>query len=195
MDLGFLFGGKEDTHVVDEPNQADDEETEAVEAKDEAVWGFCIFHRVLLEFLGLLQEEAQDQQDRGENDTDTEAGAPDCAVMLIIAGGGNNIRNESANNEPLFTVSQTPTEWRWRTHPVDHGVGEEDEPGVPRAGLELTRRLGASHTASWVLSADADTNLSRKTVRFASSFDNWGGYQRTKNRHAVSISSMLTVSP
>lgn len=43
--------------------------------------------------------------------------------------------------------------------PVDHGVGEHDEPRVPRALLELTAGLGAADTAGRVLATEANPNL------------------------------------
>lgn len=46
---------------------------------------------------------------------------------------------------------------------VDLDVGKQDEPPVPRATLQFTRALCATHTASGILSTNADTK--EETVR------------------------------
>lgn len=45
------------------------------------------------------------------------------------------------------------------TNPVDHGVGKQNEPHVPRPRLELARRFSTSHAARGILAADANANL------------------------------------
>lgn len=45
------------------------------------------------------------------------------------------------------------------SYPVNHGVGEHDEPQVPRARLELAGGLGGADAACGVLATDADSNL------------------------------------
>lgn len=88
-------------YIVDEPDQADNKETDAVEAEDEEVRGPGVLHGVLLVLLGLLDEEAQDQQNRGEDGADAEGGPPDGAEMLVVAGRGDDVGHEGAKDEPL----------------------------------------------------------------------------------------------
>lgn len=62
-----------------------------------------MLHRVLAELLGLLDEEAQDEEDRGKDGTDTETGTPDGAQMVVLASRRDNVGNESTDNETLFS--------------------------------------------------------------------------------------------
>ena len=96
--LGKRRGG---TYVVDEPDQTDDEEAEAVEAEDESVGGLGVLHGVLLELLGLLEKEAQDQEQRGEDGADAQADPPDGAEVLVVARCCGNVRHEGAKDESL----------------------------------------------------------------------------------------------
>ena len=61
-----------------------------------------MLHGVFLELLGLLDEEAQDQKDRGEDGADAEAGAPDGAEVLVLAGCCDDVGHEGAKDEPLL---------------------------------------------------------------------------------------------
>ena len=53
--------------------------------------------------------------------------------------------------------------WEIATYPINHGVGEHDEPSVPGAGLELAGGLGASDTTSRVLSSNTNADLPWKS--------------------------------
>lgn len=81
------------TYVVEEPNQRDEEQTEAVEFEDQAV-GCLAAHRVLVKVLGFLELEAEVQQDEGEDDADAEGGAPDDFV-IGRAGSDDDCSNVS----------------------------------------------------------------------------------------------------
>jgi hypothetical protein len=89
-------------YVVDEPDQAHDEQTEAVEAQDETVGCLGVLHRVLLELLGLLDEETEDQQDGWEDGADGEACAPDGAQMVVLAGRCHDVWHEGTKNKTLL---------------------------------------------------------------------------------------------
>lgn len=79
------------TCIVDEPDEADDEEAPAVELEDQLVRGLDVAHGLALELLGLLDEEAHDEEDAGEDAADGQRDAPLGAQVLILAGGGNDI--------------------------------------------------------------------------------------------------------
>jgi hypothetical protein len=91
-------------YVVDEPDQADDKEAEAVEAEDEEVRGFGVLHRVFLELLGLLNEESHDKENGGEGCADAEAGAPYCAQVPVVAGCCDDVRYKGPEDEPLLCM-------------------------------------------------------------------------------------------
>jgi hypothetical protein len=78
------------TYIVEEPNQADTEETEPVVAQNQRVW--CLAsHRLLGELLGLLESKSEDKQDQREDNSNAETGSPDSAVMAVVACGSNNV--------------------------------------------------------------------------------------------------------
>lgn len=50
------------SHVIDEPDQRHDEQTEPVELDDEPVRRLDLRHAILLRLLGLVQAEPQEEQ-------------------------------------------------------------------------------------------------------------------------------------
>jgi hypothetical protein len=66
------------------------------------VGGFGVFHGVLFELVGLLDEKAEDYEDGGKDGADAQAGAPDDAEVLVVAGYGDDVGYEGADDEPLF---------------------------------------------------------------------------------------------
>jgi len=93
------------THIIYEPDQADNKQTEAIEPKHQAIWSLGILHGVLLELLGLLDEEAQDEEDRREYEPNAETGSPDGVVVFVVTSRGDHIGDEGANHKTLVFVS------------------------------------------------------------------------------------------
>ena len=87
--------------VVDEPDEADGEEAEAVEFEHERVGGAGVLEGVLLEFFGLADEEAHDEEDGGEDGPDGKAYTPDGAEVGVVACGGHDVGDEGAEDEAL----------------------------------------------------------------------------------------------
>ena len=92
------------THVVDEPEQAHDGETGAVEAQDQAVGGVGVPQRVFLEAVGFLLAlaEPHDEQQAWEDGADAEADAPDCVEVLVVASLGYDPGEKGTTDETLL---------------------------------------------------------------------------------------------
>jgi hypothetical protein len=80
------------------------------------------------------------------------------------------------------------------THPVNHGVGEDDEPHIPGPGFELARRLGASHTASWILTSNAYPDLPKlsNTQAHLTSTGEFT-YEKPPSRHDIKHADRVTM--
>lgn len=85
-------------------------------------------------------------------------------------------------------------------YPVDHSVGEHDEPEVAGAGFEFASGLGCADAACGVLAPDANADLRCNNVnerhvpkdrRECAGSD----MLLTKKRHAVRMLNMPTASP
>lgn len=123
------------THIINEPNQANNEKTITIKLQDQAIRRAGILHRVTVKLLGFLELQTQDEKDQGEEDADAQTGPPDGFVVFVAGCGGHDVGDEGADDEA----------------PVDHGVGEEDEPAVSGAVFELAGGLGAAYAAGWIL--------------------------------------------
>ena len=62
--------------------------------------------------------------------------------MLVGANDDQQIRDKGANYET----------------PINHHVGEQNEPAVSCAGLQLTSCFGARNRSSWVFSTNSDAD-------------------------------------
>jgi len=60
------------TYIVDEPEEADNKQAEAIEAQNQLVWRFSILHGVSLEFLGFFEEETDDEEGQGKDNANSE---------------------------------------------------------------------------------------------------------------------------
>ena len=99
--LGIKNRGDEclgNTDIVQEPDDADSEQPEAVVTEDEQI-GSLASHGVLGELLGLLEPETENKENQGENDTDSERGPPDGAQVPIVGGSGDNVWRESVSSQ------------------------------------------------------------------------------------------------
>lgn len=94
--------------------------------------------RILLELLGLLELDPEIQQKHGRDDTETQHDPPRGAQVLVGADDDHQVWDESSNDEA----------------PIDHDVGEQDEPAIPRATLQLPTRFGTRNRACRVLPPD-----------------------------------------
>lgn len=92
------------THIIDEPDQADDEEAPAVHLEGQQVGRLGIAHRVLGRGLRLLHEQAEDEEEDRKDHADTQAGAPDGAVVAVVAGRGDYVRDKCCSSVN-FTVT------------------------------------------------------------------------------------------
>lgn len=99
-------------------------------------------HAVLLGLLGLVQPEAQEEQRERRDDAESQTDAPVGfqALDVVAEDPQKHERDKGADHEAE----------------VDHQVGEEDEPPVARALLDLARGLGGRDGAGGVLATDAD---------------------------------------
>lgn len=79
-----------ETDIVEEPNDAHGEQTEAVVAEDQQV-GRLVPHGLLVELLRLLESETEDEEDEGEDNTDSERSAPDGAEAAVVGSSGNDV--------------------------------------------------------------------------------------------------------
>lgn len=85
-----VHGTQVETDIVEEPNGAHGEQSEAVVAEDQQV-GCLVPHGLLVELIGLLESETEDEQDEGEDDTDSERSAPDGAEAAVVGSSGNDV--------------------------------------------------------------------------------------------------------
>jgi hypothetical protein len=85
------LGGWAQTYIVDEPDQRDNKQTEAVVLEDKLVRGLGISHRVAAKLLGLLELKSDDEEHEREDDTNSQAGSPDGAVVNVASGSGHDI--------------------------------------------------------------------------------------------------------
>lgn len=85
-----MHGTQVETDIVEEPNGAHGEQSEAVVAEDQQV-GCLVPHGLLVELIGLLESETEDEQDEGEDDTDSERSAPDGAEAAVVGSSGNDV--------------------------------------------------------------------------------------------------------
>lgn len=97
-------------------------------------------HAVAAKLLRLLDAEAHDEEHQGEDDADAQEGAPLRTVMAIVAGCCHNVGHKCTSDKA----------------DVDSRVGEEDEPAVARAGLELGAGLRTADGTGRVLATDTD---------------------------------------
>lgn len=80
----------DDTHVVEEPDEADAEQARPIELEHQPVWRLAA-HRLLGKLLGLLEAQTQDEQDEREDDADAEGDAPDRAVVSVVSRSGDDV--------------------------------------------------------------------------------------------------------
>lgn len=128
------------SHVIDEPDQRHDEQTEPVELDDEPVRRLDLRHAVLLGLLRLVQAEPQEEQRKRRDDSEAQTDAPVCAQVVLAEDPQEYERHKGADDEA----------------DVDHQVGEEDEPAVARALFDLARCFGGRDGAGGVFAADTD---------------------------------------
>lgn len=79
-----------ETNIVEEPNGAHGEQSEAVVADHQQI-GRLAPHGLLGELFGLLKSETEDEQDEGENNTDSKRSAPDGAEAAVVGSSGNDV--------------------------------------------------------------------------------------------------------
>jgi len=117
--------------VVDEPDQRDHRETRAIVLDDEQPRRLALGHCIALVSLGLGQLDPQVEEREWGNDSQTQADTP-CRAQVLLGGGEHDEHGHDGGDDETK---------------VDLHVGEEDEPAVSRARLELARAFGAAHAA------------------------------------------------
>ena len=90
------------THIIDKPHQADNEQTPTIEAQNKLVRRLGVLHRVALKLLWLVEEESQNQEYHRENDADSETGSPDRAEVLVVAGRCHDVGYKCTDDEALW---------------------------------------------------------------------------------------------
>ena len=78
------------TYIVEEPDDADNEQTETVELDDQDPGGL-LAHRLLSKLLGFLEAKTKDEENERKDDTNSETCSPDSTGVTVVAGGGNDI--------------------------------------------------------------------------------------------------------
>lgn len=87
---------RRETHVVEEPYDADTEQPEPVVSNYQPI-GSLLLHGFFGELLRLLEAKPQDEQDQWEHQANTQTHAPNNAVMATMSGGGHNICSETVS--------------------------------------------------------------------------------------------------
>lgn len=77
-------------YIVEEPDDADGEQSEAIVAEDKQVRSL-VPHRFLGELLGLLEPQTEDEENQRENNPDSERGSPDGAKAVVVSSGGDSV--------------------------------------------------------------------------------------------------------
>lgn len=79
-----------DTHVVEEPDQADTQQSEPVVAQNQPVR--CLMsHGVLGKLFRLLESKTHDEEDERKYNTDSQASSPNRAEVAVVAGRRNHV--------------------------------------------------------------------------------------------------------
>ncbi len=73
------------THIIEEPDEGDAEEAETVEFEDEKVGGLAA-HGVFVKVLGIFKLDTEIQEDKREDNTNAEGGAPHDLVVFSARG-------------------------------------------------------------------------------------------------------------
>ena len=121
--------------VVDEPDEGDDDKAETVELDDQPPWCLGFGHAVTLKGFWLLKSDTEVEQGKRWDDPETQAHTPRSSQMVFARCEYDDHRNECGDDETK----------------VDLRVGEQDEPSVTSARLELASTLCAADTSSWIL--------------------------------------------